>query len=251
MAKKQKETKYRTVRGGILYGILTALLVAVSVVLACTVFFRVEEVTVEGCERYSAEQVLAVAAVEKGANLILTPSDQIEHRISKNLPYVDTVQAQKRFPTTLKLVITESQPVAVMAAGEEQWIIDAKGKVLEKADEGLALQYIQVKGLELTSPQQGEPAQTGPEGEKRLESLLGLLQALQGQELIGEITEIDASLSTEISMVYQGRIKATMLTTASKIWILRLKSALVSMAGEYDRGTVNLKTEKVFFTLDN
>ena len=60
MAKKQKETKYRTVRGGILYGILTALLVAVSVVLACTVFFRVEEVTVEGCERYSAEQVLSL-----------------------------------------------------------------------------------------------------------------------------------------------------------------------------------------------
>ena len=251
MAKKQKETKYRTVRGGILYGILTAVLVAVSVVLACTVFFRVEEVTVEGCERYSAEQVLAVAAVEKGANLILTPSDQIEHRISKNLPYVDTGQAQKRFPTTLKLVITESQPVAGMAAGEEQGIIDAKGKVLEKADEGLALQYIQVKGLELTSPQQGQPAQTGPEGEKRLGSLLGLLQALQGQELIGEITEIDASLSTEISMVYQGRIKATMLTSADFNRRIQIFEAVVALAGEYDRGTVNLKTEKVFFTLDN
>ena len=98
---------------------------------------------------------------------------------------------------------------------------------------------------------QGEPAQTGPEGEKRLESLLGLLQALQGQELIGEITEIDASLSTEISMVYQGRIKATMLTSADFNRRSQSFEAVVALAGEYDRGTVNLKTEKVFFTLDN
>lgn len=251
MAKKQKETKYRTVRGGVLYGILTVLLAAVSVVLACTVFFRVEEVTVEGCEHYSAEQILTVAAVEKGANLILTPSDQVEHRILKNLPYVDTVQVQKRFPTTLKLVVTESQPVAVIAAGEEQWIIDAKGKLLEKADEGLALQYIQVEGLELTNPQQGEPAQTAPENENRLESLLGLLQALENQEMIDQITEIDASLSTEISMVYQGRIKGTMLTSTDFNRRIQIFEAVVALASEYDRGTVNLKTEKVFFTLDN
>ena len=69
--------------------------------------------------------------------------------------------------------------------------------------------------------------------------------------LIGEITEIDASLSTEISMVYQGRIKATMLTSADFNRRIQIFEAVVALAGEYDRGTVNLKTEKVFFTLDN
>ena len=78
-----------------------------------------------------------------------------------------------------------------------------------------------------------------------------MLQALQDQELISEITEIDASLSTEISMVYQGRIKATMLTSADFNRRIQIFEAVVALAGEYDRGTVNLKTEKVFFTLDN
>ena len=52
-------------------------------------------------------------------------------------------------------------------------------------------------------------------------------------------------------MVYQGRIKATMLTSADFNRRIQIFEAVVALAGEYDRGTVNLKTEKVFFTLDN
>ena len=81
MAKKEKERRYRKRRGGIAYTILAVLLIAASVVAACTVFFRVEEVTVEGNERYSQEQILSVASVEMGANMILTPGEQIAQRI--------------------------------------------------------------------------------------------------------------------------------------------------------------------------
>ena len=46
MAKKQKdkETKSRKGKAGVVYGLVMVILIAVSVVLACTVFFRVEEV---------------------------------------------------------------------------------------------------------------------------------------------------------------------------------------------------------------
>ena len=86
MAKKEKERRYRKRRGGIAYTILAVLLIAASVVAACTVFFRVEEVTVEGNERYSQEQILSVASVEMGANMILTPGEQIAQRIYRALP---------------------------------------------------------------------------------------------------------------------------------------------------------------------
>ena len=77
MAKKEIERRYRKRRGGIAYTILAVLLIAASVVAACTVFFRVEEVTVEGNERYSQEQILSVASVEMGANMILTPGSRL------------------------------------------------------------------------------------------------------------------------------------------------------------------------------
>ena len=86
MAKKEKERRYRKRRGGIAYTILAVLLIAASVVAACTVFFRVEEVTVEGNERYSQEQILSVASVEMGANMILTPGEQIAQRTTAPCP---------------------------------------------------------------------------------------------------------------------------------------------------------------------
>jgi len=263
MGKKQKEkkTKSRKGKAGAVYGLAMVILIAVSVVLACTVFFRVEEVEVEGNARYSAEQILTVADVEQDSNLILTPGDQIANRIYKSLPYVDHVDVQKRFPTTIRLVITESQPVAVIPAatvvtteeGEETtvengdiWIIDSSGKLLETADETLALQYIAVAGLQVIDPQQGETAQVRPESQKRLETLLSLLQALENRGLIDKITDIDATLSTEISLVYDGRITGKLLSNTDFDRKLQIFEEIVALTGENEYRTVNLKTDVAY-----
>ena len=69
MAKKKKEPKQPKQpkqpkgRAGVLYAAVMGLFMAVSVVLACTVFFRVEEVQVEGVARYSPEQIQQVQAL--------------------------------------------------------------------------------------------------------------------------------------------------------------------------------------------
>ncbi|MFQ9412554.1 MAG: cell division protein FtsQ/DivIB [Evtepia gabavorous] len=130
-----------------------------------------------GNERYSQEQILSVASVEMGANMILTPGEQIAQRIYRALPYVDHVEVQKRFPTTLKMVITESQPVAVITGAASAWIVDAKGKLLEQADETQAQEYTKVTGLELLEPEQGAQAQTTPENQAQLDGLTAMTTA--------------------------------------------------------------------------
>lgn len=259
--KKDKEKKARKGKAGVVYGLVMGILIVVSVVLACTVFFRVEEVEVEGNERYSAEQILEVANVEQGANLILTPGDQIANRIYKSLSYVDRVQVQKRFPTTIRLRITESQPVAVLPAamvvtteeGEETtaetgelWIIDAKGKLLEKADEGLALQYISVTGLQVINPKQGELAQVPSVAQHRMENFLRLLQTLEDRGLVEKVTAIDATLSTEISLVYDGRITGKLLSSSDFNRKLQIFEEIVALTGDYEHRTVNLKTDVAY-----
>ncbi len=259
--KKDKEAKARKGKAGMVYALVMIVLMAVSVVLACTVFFRVEEVETVGNERYSTEQILTVANVEKGSNLILTPGEQIANRIYKNLPYVDRVQVQKRFPTTIRLLITESQPVAVLPGaamvtteeGEEilaetgdLWIIDSQGKLLEKSDESLALQYIGVTGLQVMDAQQGQIAQTVPGTEKRLETLLSLLQVLEDRGLVEKITAIDATLSTEISLVYDGRITGKLLSSSDFNRKLQIFEEVVALTGENEYRTVNLKSDVVY-----
>ncbi len=259
--KKDKEKKARKGKAGLVYGLVMGILIIVSVVLACTVFFRVEEVEVEGNDRYSTEQILTVADVEKDSNLILTPGDQIANRIYKSLPYVDRVEVRKRFPTTIRLIITEAQPVAVLPSavvvtteeGEEAtvetgdlWIINAKGKLLEKADESLALQYTSVEGIQIIEPKQGESAQVRPERQRRMETLLTLLQALEKRGLVGSITHIDSTLSTEVSLVYDGRITGKFLSNTDFDRKLQIFEEIVALTGEYEYRTVNLKTDVVY-----
>ena len=131
--KKTKDARYSKRRKGLFFALLATLLIAVSVVGACTVFFQVETVTVTGNERYSEQQILDVASVEMGANMILTPSEQIAQRIYDGLPYIHEVQVHKRFPTTIRLEITECQPAAVITGAASAWLVDANGKLLEAA----------------------------------------------------------------------------------------------------------------------
>ena len=269
MAKKQKEPKQPKQpkqpkgKAGILYGIVTAILMAVSVVLACTVFFRVESVQVVGVERYTVEEIQTVASVEKGSNLILTPGEQVAGRLYKNLPYVDHVDVRKRFPTTLRLEVTESVPAAVIPAsatvemtgedGEiiptvavtgELWIIDPKGRLLEPADEAAQNQYITVTGVAAFEPVQGEIIDVENPNQKA--SLIGLLQALESEGMLANVTDIDASLTTEISMVYDGRITAKLLSNTDFVRKLRILEEVIALTGEHEYRTVNLKGEEVF-----
>ena len=61
MPKNQRATTYRRSRVRIVFVVLMILLIAAALVGACTVFFRVEFVEVDGNERYSDEQILEAA----------------------------------------------------------------------------------------------------------------------------------------------------------------------------------------------
>lgn len=297
MAKERKETKYRKRRTSILCGILAVLVSAVAVVTACTVFFRVESVAVEGNERYSAEEILAAAAIETGSNLPLTAGELIQDRVCTTLPYIESVKVEKHLPTRLVLVVKEAPPIAVVAqevsdvppettetpeeaqtapeeaqtdTPEEQapetaedgtaqpeetpevqggyWLLDAKARLLEPVDESGGAGYIQIKGITAVEPEKGRTMQVLQGYEGQLEALIRLLQAVQERGLGDKVTEIDVSSPTEVDMLYDGRLRVTMLINADFSRKMVIFSQIADLLGEGRRGTVNLKTTDAYFT---
>ena len=290
MAKERKETKYRKRRTSILCGILAVL------VTACTVFFRVESVAVEGNERYSAEEILAAAAIELGSNLPLTAGELLQDRICTTLPYIESVKVEKHLPTRLVLVVKEAPPIAVVAqeapaqdlppengedpgedpeadqAGPETvqdqqeapeeseaepeaeavqggyWLLDAKARLLEPVDESGGAGYIQIKGITAVEPEKGRTMQVLQGYEGQLEALIRLLQAVQERGLGDKVTEIDVSSPTEVDMLYDGRLRVTMLINADFSRKMVIFSQIADLLGDGRQGTVNLKTTDAYFT---
>ena len=250
--KKTKDARYSKRRKGLFFALLATLLIAVSVVGACTVFFQVETVTVTGNERYSEQQILDVASVEMGANMILTPSEQIAQRIYDGLPYIHEVQVHKRFPTTIRLEITECQPAAVITGAASAWLVDANGKLLEAADDTMKQEYPNVTGLELLEPKQGKQAATTDENQSKLKGLVALTQALSDCGLMEGVTSIDVSSGTEIQVVYQGRLTIKLLNNANFEKKMQHPRTVIAVAGDDGKGIINMKgTDKVIWTKQN
>ncbi len=258
MAKGKKKTAYGRRRGfRLLYQTLSVILILAAVIGGSILFFRVEEIQVVGSTKYSAEQILATAAVEEHSNLLLLPKGAIEKRIQESFPYVDRVTVKRIFPTTVKLEVHECLPLATVQSEGAWWILDADGKLLERTEESLASGYIQVPGLTLVSPQVGAYAQVDEESEAMFQALKGILTALEEGGIYGNANWIDISSHTEVDMGYLGRFTVRMpvnmeygdkkKNNAEYIRKVEILAGIVPQLDESDRGTIDLRGQDGHF----
>ena len=138
MAARRSNKRKRRNRGrfGILYQFLSLVIILVVIAAGCVVFFRVDEVTVDGESKYTAEEIIAASGIEQGDNLFLISPVQTGRKIASVLPYVDNVNVRRALPDGVVITVTECMPAAVIQGNGSWWIIDAKGKVLEQTASG-------------------------------------------------------------------------------------------------------------------
>lgn len=248
MAERRVKKKFRR-RGRFrfLYLTLSFMLILAAVLTGSVLFFRIEQVTIEGATKYSSDQVVAASEVESGQNLLLLSKANIAKHITESLPYIDKVKIKKQFPTTLKIQIKECVPSAAVQVDDAWWILDSKCKLLEKADQSLASQYIKITGLTLINPQVGAPAQAETGSEKRLESLAGLLSALSDGGMLDQVTWIDLSAETELEMDYSGRMKVKVLIYADYNRKMRILSEIMTKLEESDSGEIDMRYDQCYF----
>ena len=71
MAARRNRRRRRRDRGrfGVLYKLLSILLIFAAILVGCIIFFRVNTMVVTGNSRYTQEEIIAAAGVEPGDNL--------------------------------------------------------------------------------------------------------------------------------------------------------------------------------------
>ena len=249
MAARNNRNRHRRSRGrfGFLYKLLCVLLIFAAVLVGSVVFFRVNEVTVEGQSRYSAEELVAASGVKTGDNLFLVNKPQTALNITRQLPYVENVSVVRRLPDTLELRITETTAVAAVQADGAWWLIDARGKVLEQGDAALRGSYPEVLGLTPLSPAVGTRLSVAEEEQLKLDSLRSLLTALKTQTLTAGLKGfIDLSSVNAIHFGYGDDLTVTMPMSddfETRAFNLRRTLDTLTQRGEALSGTLDLTYE--------
>ena len=201
MARERKHPR-RTRRRGrfrFFYKLISLVAVVAAIVTACVIFFRVNEVKVEGNSHYTAQEIIDASEIEMGDNLVTLWTWQINQLVGSKLPYVQRVVLNHTFPDKVTLQVVERTVAATVEGNGRQWLMASDGYLLETTNQN---QGIAIVGLEVVDPQAGQPMQVSEADQSKGETIVPLMEALDQAGKLSQCTQFDCSAASSILVSY-------------------------------------------------
>ncbi len=134
-AKKPMSPYMRRLRQVLLGVITLTVLAAVCVVLSLTVFFKIEEITVEGETRYDTDKIIASSEIVLGDNLLLCKTSPGVEKIKDDFAYIEEVSIDKHLFNKITITVAEATPASEVESGGKFIVLSQKGKIIEINDQ--------------------------------------------------------------------------------------------------------------------
>lgn len=237
----------------------TVAAIVLAIVLAMSVFFKVENIEVSGVENYTAWEISQASGITEGDHLMSFGIAGAAAKIQAKLPYVSKVRIGIRLPNTVLIQVTEV-PVtyAMQDQSEAWWLISSDGRVLERAKE--PDEQCQILGVQLVSPQEGgaavayetQSAGVDEEGnvipvtvtaEQKLETALQVMKALEECGCMGQMASIDVSQILDIQMWYGQRFQIKLGDASDLRYKITSMKSAVEQLEQYEDGVLDVRFE--------
>ena len=229
-------------RIGTATALLIIILAAAGAMLSLTVFFKVENVRVEGIDRnYSEEEILRAGDIQLGSSLILLSTKDIEEKLTATLPLISSVSVKREFPDTVVIDVRTSDYRMALCYDEGYLIVSENLKIIDNVttvDESKR-PYTCIWGINPSSTSVGATLSTGDEnGTYYLESMI---DSLKSHDILAMASDINVSDKLNLSLVYDERIYV-MIGTASNLdyKISMLKEIAVEKLTDDETGYLDL-----------
>lgn len=242
--RKKRGRQHRRGRFGFLYKLLSVALILAAIIAGCVVFFRVDTITVSGNSRYTAEQIIDAAEVEKGDNLFALDKFKISKQILTRLPYVASVAISRSLPDGLDIKVTECAGAAALEGEGSWWILNAGGKFVERTDAAGAAGVPIVTGITAVAPIVGTRLEVPEEQELKLAALTTLMAALEARGMAVQVQSYDLTAVNVVLVGYAGRftLKLPMSGTDYTTETKAVQVAMERLAAN-DSGTIDFTLE--------
>jgi cell division protein FtsQ len=132
IAERRRQIRGERRQGRLRRTLLIVALLVLAVVLVLverSALVGLEEIQVTGTERLAREEVLAAADLELGTSTLRLGLGAVEERV-EDLALVREATARRLDPLTVRIEVTERQPVLVLRAGGPAILLDRDGVLL-------------------------------------------------------------------------------------------------------------------------
>ncbi len=223
--------------------LLFLLITGVGLALVLTLFFKIETVQIKGAKVYAQKEVLEKSDIEIGDNLFSVSEKNLNQTLPESLPFIKSVEIERKLPDTLIINITATKEVAALEKGSGYILIDETGKVLDKNSTMLKEGVAVVKGV---SPEKTDEGQIiSLKTQDLTNTFITALQSIRNSDF-KLVTEIILEKNGEVSMMYDDRIKVKLGSTANIDRKIERAKAAIDKENEinpYTEGVLDLKTE--------
>ncbi len=257
--KKESQIQYTPAkpfnRNRFLLRLATAAAVVLALFAGMSIFFKVDstKIIVAGAEKYTAWDVAEASGVRDGDGLLGLSKAKIGARICKKLPYVDSVRVGIKLPDTVHIEIKErSVAYAASDTMSNWWLLNAQGRIIDKADGAAVKSHTQILGVKLQGAMVGEqavaseaapttptdePALPVVSGKTQLENALQLISALEKNGVMGNVDSVDVSDLSRLTLVYEDRFQINLGDNSKMDYkIASIKAVINEELGDYDQG---------------
>ena len=180
--------------------------------------------------------------MQKEQNLVLLNKYNVKQAIFDQLPYVETVVINRKYPDALILTVTECAASAALPGAGGTWLVSDTGKILERTAQ-LPEGCVSVTGCELVEPSVGAQAAFSDEDSYKLDRLLTLLHAAEEKQLLSMIGSVDLSDGTAITLTYLDRFTVRMPWDADLGYKLENVRRVVDELEANETGVIDLMTD--------
>lgn len=243
--KERKKRRRRRGRGslGPLMRLLSVALTAVVIVVALTLFFKVDQVIVSGSSRYPREEIIALSEVQSGDNLILLNKYSIAQRIYTGCPYITNVRINRKLPDTLSIEVTETEAVLALENGGAWWLLSKDGKVLDTTDAESAQGYLLLRGITPQGVTVGQKLMLSEDEALTGERLFELINALAERGMLAQTEAVDVSDDSVLHIAYDGRFDVELAYDADFAFKLECLQAVIRELEPNETGTLRMTME--------
>lgn len=250
-------------------------LVLAAMVSSAVIFFKIGEVSVEGSTRYSDKVIIDASGIEMGQSMFLFNKFASQNRIFAACPYIDEIRMKRTLPDRIDILVTACTPVAVIhspggyfsldrsgtpeseitaaEAGEldedefvyyapGSYVVDIKGKILEKGSGSGEEKLISVTGGVLLDPQVGKSAKFF--NKESGDALFSVLITAKNNDILMHISDIDVTKVYDITFGYMDRFTVRIGSSDEVDRKFRFVGAVVDTLSPNEKGTIDVSDGK-------